>query len=305
MALNKTDKYGVPINDTADERMGTRRMGIQQPKFTSRFRVQLRDFGTSPRQQQPSGDQGRFQEARKVDEANNLTSNSVITSMVESFNKPTINFGSNEVTSFIGRAKYSGRPKMESFTMVFRDEITNTVISRIYNQIKMQTYKFNPVTHGGGLAKSIMLGFDTKFDCMVETMDGRNDHTPLETWAFYGCFIENVESTGLSYEDDASIVKITLQCQFDYFEIYQNQRVMFPQSYDYLDSKVPKSPPAGDENDGEGFFDAVSGVAGGVADGASSLFGKAKENFNGFINSDEDTDTPDAWDTSKPRGIGL
>ena len=278
MALNKTDKYGVPISYNSDERMG-----LQQPKFTNRFRVHFRDFGTSPTRDE-------------VESPNYSQSNNILTAQVESFNKPNINFSSNEVTSFIGRAKYSGRPKTESFTIVIRDEITNTVVSRVYNQIKMQTYKFNPVTRfGGSLQKSIMLGFDTKFDCIVETMDGRSGHSPLETWVFRGCFIENVENTGLSYDDDNNVVRITLQCQFDYFEIYQNERVMFPQSYNALDNKDPQTIDSNEQDDG--FFDSLSEVTGNVGDVANTLFNRAKDSFNSFVDSDEFTGQ---WDRLSP-----
>lgn len=285
MSFGKLDKYGVPINTNDDERGA-----LIQPKFNSRFRVFLLDFGDLRSTAAVNNEDGITFVDKDV-----ILPSSVLTSMVESFTRPTLNFGTQETNSFIGRAKYSGRLKHENFTMVLRDDITNSVISKVYAQAKKQTYKFHPTTRSQ--EKSPYLGIDTKFICIMQVMDGRTNHKSLETWTFYGCTIDNIESVTNSYDDGAGIAKLTITCAFDYFDISQESRLILPPSYAYDDGNSGGNTPAGsrptaNEDDEDGLFDSIGNSVGGFVDSATDaggqLFDKVKSASSGFFTSESD-----------------
>lgn len=222
MSFAKRNKYGVPISQQRDERQA-----LQQPKFVNRFRARFENFGNIP-----------MNDENIIDPQNNR-SNDVVMGSVESFTRPTINFEKQPTNGFISNANYASRPTFEDFNLVLRDEITNTVIGRVYNQLKMQTYKYQPVTSpdGENMVKSKFLGISTKFDVHVDVMDGRTNHTALETWSFYGCQITSLASNEQSYEDSQSIIKITLSCSFDYLDVTQPSRIQFSSNPGYEENK--------------------------------------------------------------------
>lgn len=284
MTISRVDKYGVPIGTESDVRAP-----LIQPKFTNRFRVFLYDFGTS-------------KSADSTPNATNQLSANAVTSMVESFNRPTLNFGTQEATSFIGRAKYSGRLKHETFSFVLRDDITNSVISKVYAQAKKQTYKFHPVTYS--LEKSPYLGMDTKFLCVLQLMDGRTNHKALETWTFFGCSIDSIDTSGSNYDDGASVSKLTITCAFDHFDISQEERLILPNSFAYDNSDGSAATESGEE---VGFFDELGNVTGEAADTGKSLYGKAKDSVSGFFSDDPSvSEAGGLWGTPhKPKNRGF
>lgn len=279
MAFGKVDKYGVPISNEIDERAP-----LAQPKFVNRFRVFLVDFGNT-----------RQDENGNALDKNSQISNNIVTSMVESFNRPTLNFGTQEATSFIGRAKYSGRMKHENFSFVLRDDISNSVISKVYAQAKKQTYKFHPVT--AMLQKSPYLGIDTKFVCIFQLMDGRTNHKALETWTFFGCTIDSIEPTSSSYDDGSNIVKLTVNCAFDDFDITQEERLILPQSFSY-DDGLQSNGSSQDDNEELGFFDQLRDTGSDLVDSGTSLYNKAKDSVSGFFSdndSEQNNNTNSSW----------
>lgn len=238
MAIGKLNKYGVPISDTVDQRQA-----MAQPKFTNRFRVKMRNMGQLP-----------------VDsDARNEEAENLVTGMVESFTRPTVSFTKQEITSFNARGNYASRPTFDDFTITLRDEITNNIIGRLYNQLKLQTYKYQPVdNNNGGLNKSLYLGIATKFDVFLEVMDGHTNHKPLEVWEFFGCEIVNLQNTTNSYQEDSGINIINLTCSFDYLNVYQPERKMFA------------SDPFYEEDDGSGLTNIVGADVGGDGEGEDS-----------------------------------
>lgn len=273
MSISRVDKYGVPISNDTDERVP-----LAQPKFVNRFRVFLIDFGTVRQNEN----------ADALDKNSELGSN-IVSGMVESFNRPTLNFGTQEVTSFIGRAKYSGRIKHENFSFVIRDDISNSVISKVYAQAKKQTYKFHPVT--AALRKSPYLGIDTKFICVFQVMDGRTNHKSLETWTFLGCTIDSIEPSNSSYEDGANIVKLTVNCSFDSFDITQEQRLILPSSFSYDDGFQTQV----NNDEDVGFFEQLRNTTTSITERGSELFNSAKERVSGFFTDDEDSGNGSSW----------
>jgi len=289
MSFGKMDKYGVPIDTVEDKRAG-----LIQPKFNSRFRVFLLDFGTLSTTAAVKDD------ANVGSERYAIQPNSIITAMAESFTRPALNFNTQETNSFIGRAKYSGRLKHENFTMILRDDITNAVISQIYAQAKKQTYKFHPITQDK--KKSPYMGIDTKFKCVLQVMDGRTNHKSLETWTFYGCTIDSIENTPNSYDDGVGISKITLNCSFDYFDISQERRIILHPSFAYEDSSRGQGAPnGGDRAQAEeegGFFDNISDTASGVLDSGQNLLSNVKDRVSGVFTTEDDVRYIDPNDPS-------
>lgn len=229
MALNKSNKFGVPISDTDDTRQG-----LLQPKFANRYRVRFYDLGRIQREQ--------------VGE--DLLPN-VLTGQVESFTRPSVTFSKNEARSFIANSSYAGRPTYEDISLVIRDEITNSVITGIYNQLKLQTYKYQPFTFANGTTiKSPYLGMSTKFDMALEIMDGSVNYIPLETWIFLGCQITAMTSNNFSYETDTETVNLNLQVSFDFFEVFQPSRTKFASNAGYKEGWIdPNVRNANDEFD--------------------------------------------------------
>lgn len=209
------NKYGVPIKDDVDERGA-----LIQPKFTNRFRVLFQDLGHS-------GDLNVDMNARQY-----------LTAQVESFSRPNIEFGNKPVTSFIGRGFVSGRPMMGDFKFVIRDDITNSAISYLYMQIQSNIDKFYPQQNTNGrTVLNKQLGRNTKFNVLMEVMDGRTNHTAIEVWDFYGCQFNSVQFTDYSYESDSEIATISVSCSFDSMRVYRPEKNMFAsREYDNANS---------------------------------------------------------------------
>lgn len=218
---SKLNKYGVPISHTSDERQA-----MPQPKFSNRFRVFFENLGTLPTQQ--IGNSSNQQMLPN-------SANAIITSSVESFHRPLIDFANYKVTSFIGYAQYVGRPQPQTFTITLRDEISNTLISYIYNQLKKQIYRFQPATYNtssqGSNVKSVFLGADTRFNTILEIMDGRTNYTCLEQWYFGSCQIISFQPKETTYENDSEIITMDLTCSFNYMDVTQPSRTMFNSTY--------------------------------------------------------------------------
>lgn len=288
MPISRVDKYGVPIDTQSDVRAP-----LIQPKFVNRFRVFFYDLGTSKKTSQDNSSQP---------DTASITSTNAVTSMVESFNRPTLNFGTQEATSFIGRAKYSGRLKHETFSFVLRDDISNSVMAKVYAQAKKQAYKFHPVTYN--LEKSPYLGMDTKFLCVLQIMDGKTNHKSLETWTFFGCTIDSIEPSGSTYEDGAGVSKLTITCAFDHFDITQERRLILPNSKSYDDFDGTQSG-GGGADDSRGFLEELGNVTDSATDSVKGVYGKAKESVSGFFSSDDGAKSISPDDPSVGEAGGL
>lgn len=216
----KDNKYGVPINHDNDNRRP-----LLQPKFTNRFRVFFRGLGVSD--EIAAG--GINADAREF-----------LTAQVESFDRPNIEFNNKPVTSFIGRGFVHGRPLLGETTFVVRDEITNSAILFLYRQVQAQIDKFyTRMSANGKLEVSPLMGQDTKFTIIMEVMDGRTNHTPLEVWEMYGCTFSSVNFSGNSYEDDTEIAKITVKCSVDRIKVHRPSRRLFQdRDFDDINAKA-------------------------------------------------------------------
>lgn len=204
----KDNKYGVPISHENDERRS-----LIQPKFTNRFRVFFIDIGTS--NEVAAG-------------GINADVRDYLTAQVESFDRPSVEFNNKPITSFIGRGYIHGRPLIGETTFVVRDEITNSAILFLYRQLQAQIDKFYPQMNvNGSLTESPLLGQDTKFTIIMEVLDGRTNHTPLEVWELFGCTFSGVNFSNNSYEDETEIAKVTVKCSVDRVKVTRPSRKLF------------------------------------------------------------------------------
>lgn len=291
MSISRVDKYGVPISGSTDERMP-----LSQPKFVNRFRLFLVDFGmTNEAAMREQGD--TISNNNRQDRINA----NIVTSMTESFNRPTLSFGTQEATSFIGRSRYSGRLRHETFSFVLRDDINNAVISKLYAQAKKQVYKFHPIT--SNMIKSPYMGINTKFTCVLQLMDGKTNHKSLETWTFSGCVIDNIETTPSTYEDGANIVKLTVTCAFDSMNISQEARLILPSNMMY-DSGLGDSDLEAPTD--RRFLEELSNIGQDVSGRSQTLVNTARERVSGFFSGSNDStiNRVTGVNTRPPGGIG-
>lgn len=219
----KDNKYGVPIGADFDDRTA-----LKQPKFTNRYRVFFQNIGSSSMSEWYEG---------------NENARSALTAQVESFSRPSVEFNNKPVTSFIGRGFVHGRPLLSEATFVIRDEITNSAILYLYRQVQAQIDKFYPkMNDNGEFIKSHLMGQDTKFNIIMEVLDGRTNLAPLEVWELYGCTFNSVTFSDNSYEDEIEIAKITVKCSVDSIDVYRPARGLFQgREYDDTSARIIES----------------------------------------------------------------
>lgn len=199
-----TNKYGVPISGTSDERQP-----IIQPKFSNRFRVFFYHLGDKD----------------KFSSGNN---SKILTGQVESVERPTIQYNNKPVHSFLGKGWVSGRGIYGNIQLTMRDDITNAMMTYFMTQLDIQTSRMYPVTSAGSVPfASNMLGVSPYFSMAVEIMDGRNNHTPLEIWLFSGCLVESLKPSNNSYENDSEYSTYSIEVNFESVKIVQPNKKMF------------------------------------------------------------------------------
>lgn len=258
----KDNKYGMPIGADDDNRVP-----IKQPKFTNRYRVFFQNIGNS--------------NLTEWYDAND-NSRQALTAQVESFSRPSIEFTNKPVTSFMGRGFIHGRPMLGETTFVVRDEITNSAILYLYRQVQAQIDKFYPIRSVDGVTQSShLMGQDTKFNIMMEVLDGRSNLAPLEVWELYGCAFTSIGFTDNSYEDEIEIAKITVKCSVDSINVHRPERMLFgAREYDGTSPRVLAS---NAELQGESSIAQnipIPDAASNIGDKVGGLWDKTKASFS-------------------------
>lgn len=207
----RDNKYGIPVSKDNDDRTA-----LLQPKFTSRFRVLFPNLGESL----PKSDDGISEQSRLY-----------VTTQVESFKRPTMEFNNKPVYSFLSKGYITGKLNINEVTFTIRDDILNAGISFIYRQFQHQITTLYPqmrlMEMQENLFKSDLNGTDSKFNMILEVLDGRTNNAPLEIWEFYGCLINSLNPSGHSYEEDAEISKIDVSCTVDAVAVHRPARQIY------------------------------------------------------------------------------
>lgn len=168
------EKFGVPHSAGAER-------GILQPKLQWKFRVTFDGFGDGSQLRQ-------------------LTQN------VVSMQRPTYTQVSTPVHSYNSVAYTAGKHEWEEVSITFRDDIQNSVLKAVGQQVQKQMNHFEQ--------SSPVSGRNYKFTMRLESLDGNNNTAPIEIWDLEGCFVTNVSYGERNY-DSSELVLIEIRVRYD------------------------------------------------------------------------------------------
>lgn len=178
--IETKSKFGVPVT-------GATGSGILMPKLKYRFRVTLLGgFGGAP-------------------EARTLTQN------VQSVTRPKITYEEVQIDSYNSRSYVQGKHSWDQISVVFRDDISNSVSKLVGAQIQKQLNHFQQTAAAAGN--------DYKFDMQIEILDGVNAGAS-EVWFLEGCFLTQADYSDSDYTA-TDPVTVTIQVRFDNATHYQ------------------------------------------------------------------------------------
>ena len=180
MAVASLTKFTVPL--ASDQSASAQ--GLLMPKLQYRFRVSFENFGVS-------------------------TPRTELTKQVETFKRPSVNFGDVVLDTYNSKVKLIGKPEWQDVTVTFRDDAQGQVSKLIGEQLQKQ-FDFEEQA-------SASSGIDYKFITRCEMLDGGNGAnapTVLETWELYGCLVSQVDYQEVSYKNNDPVT-IQMTIKFD------------------------------------------------------------------------------------------
>jgi len=129
----------------------------------------------------------------------------VVTSNIVSVTRPTLSHDEVTLDTYNSRIYLAGKHTWEAVTITIRDDVANSVIKQIDNQMSNQIDMVNQASPKAGSAY--------KFQTNIETLDGGNaEAETLDKWELYGCYIQNVAYGESNYAtSDAQIVTVTIR----------------------------------------------------------------------------------------------
>ncbi len=172
--MGDISKFGIPLDGE--------KLGILQPKLTTRYRVIFDNFGDGDAQ------------------LREMTQN------VQSVDRPTLSHDIVEVHSYVSRAYIAGKHEWDTINVVLRDDITNAVVSAVGAQLQKQTNHFEQT--------SAISGSNYKFNMEIHSLGGGNDEQ-LEAWELIGCFLSNVEYPEGDYTSTDGFHTVSMTVRYD------------------------------------------------------------------------------------------
>lgn len=129
----------------------------------------------------------------------------VVTSNVISVTRPTLSHDEVTLDTYNSRIYLAGKHTWEAVSIVIRDDVANSVITQIDQQMSRQVDMVNQA--------SPLSGSGYKFQCNIETLDGGNTSAEvLDKWELYGCYIQNVAYGESNYAtSEAQQVTVTMR----------------------------------------------------------------------------------------------
>ena len=129
----------------------------------------------------------------------------VVTSNVISVTRPTLSHDEVTLDTYNSRIYLAGKHTWEAVSIVIRDDVSNSVITQIDQQMSRQVDMVNQA--------SPLSGSGYKFQCNIETLDGGNTSAEvLDKWELYGCYIQNVAYGESNYAtSEAQQVTVTMR----------------------------------------------------------------------------------------------
>jgi hypothetical protein len=178
MAIATLSKFTVPLASDASATA----QGMLMPKLKYRFRVMFENFGVS-------------------------TPTTELTKQVQSAARPNLAFANQVIEIYNSKINYAGKPTWQTFSVVLRDDVTNSVSKLVGEQLQKQFDFFEQASAASGV--------DYKFTMRIEMLDGGNGaQTPnvLETWECYGCYVTAANYQSLAYgEQGPATIDLTIQ----------------------------------------------------------------------------------------------
>lgn len=183
MTVNSLANFGVPgLNGD--------RAAALQPILSNRFRVLFFNFGAT-------------QEPAPYD----------LTRQIRRIGRPNLRFENVPLYSYVSTVYISTRGEWEELNLVFFDDITNSVMRRVQNQVSKQQNFFDQTMSRAGE--------NYKFEMDLDVLAGgasaggvAADPNILQKWCFAGCQIVGSDLGEMTYED-AAAMEITLTLRYD------------------------------------------------------------------------------------------
>jgi hypothetical protein len=166
---------------------GKSNAGVLMPKLKHRFKVEFSGFGGP---------------------TNGSLTNSplILTQQVVTVGRPSVQFQNTALHSYNSIVYYANKPEWQTIEITLRDDINSSLTSIVSTQNNIQ---MNFFTQGAAAAAA-----NYKFSTYIEMLDGSSAQTPIETWALYGCFLDQVQYDSLDYASSEPVI-ITLTLRYD------------------------------------------------------------------------------------------
>ena len=181
MAVSSLSRMTVPLASDQSSPV----QGLLMPKLKYRFRVIFENFGVS-------------------------TPRTELTKQVMDFTRPAVSFEPIDVPIYNSTIKLAGKYSWGDLTCQVRDDAGGQVSRLVGEQLQKQFDFFEQ--------SSAASGIDYKFTMRVELLDGGNGAftpTTLETFEYYGCYINQVTYQGGDYSSQSDPMDISLSITYD------------------------------------------------------------------------------------------
>lgn len=183
MTVNSLANFGVPgLNGD--------RSAVLQPILANRFRTLFFNFGAD-------------QEPAPYD----------LTRQVRKIGRPGLEFQTQTLYHYISTVYVATRGEWGTINITFLDDITNSVMRRINNQISKQQNFFD--------VTASRAGENYKFEMDLDILAGGQsaggtaaDPNIIQKWCFAGCFITNYDPGEMNY-DNTDVMEISTTIRFD------------------------------------------------------------------------------------------
>lgn len=183
MTVNSLANFGVPG-------FNGERSAVLQPIFSNRFRVNVFNFGATS-------------EPAPYD----------ITRQVRRVGRPNLQFETQTLWSYLSAVYVASRAEWQETTLVLLDDITNSAMRRVQNQISKQQNFFDQTTSRAGE--------NYKFEMDLDVLAGgasaggnAADPNIIQKYCFAGCWLPGKDLGEMTYED-ANAMEISLTMRFD------------------------------------------------------------------------------------------
>jgi hypothetical protein len=182
MPVSSLTRFTVPL--TTDQ--SSSNQGLLMPKLKYRFRVTLDNFGVAG------------------------TPTTELTKQVMNVTRPELSFEEIKLHVYNSTVKLAGKHSFAAAKLTLRDDVTNAVTQKVGEQLQKQFDFFEQ--------SSAASGIDYKFTMRVELLDGGNgafNPTTLETFEYYGCYVNQVTYQGGDYSSQSDPMDIALSITYD------------------------------------------------------------------------------------------